>query len=510
MLPVERKRPVFEGRPVQFRAWEWWSCTKTDTESRSTLWAINELEVRREKEASDAEVRLAEFFDNRADTIWSVLVRDHLVRIDILPNVNSVKMNQDAKQGTSVCSRTARLKNNQVKSRRRAFKTEKATTRVLLLLRKLYLNWDVSRKTPSRQNFRKEWSVGETRGEKFWDQFDGYDSHSPRNVKQVSEKIKDHRLQKYKSNFLISEVLTLWNLRTDLKKRLKDKSDAPARDFNSAELETMRISKNPTTVITANGEVQTREETTENVKELDLFVTVMLLEETPAVLSHGKLWEDNGCTYHWTSGQKPHLTPKWQKNELQYGEPRNIRCPWSVDEFLYFIFTCFFNIFWRIILESLYVHTTQIRNKWDCSAQSKGRHLCGIVAIRSGWKLVGGFHGILLVSAKCSGSLVWWEDTYERRFGKPFNGPVIPFGATVEYHPISAKDLSRLHQFGLEILPGIFLGYVLYAGGIWKGDIMVADIEELEQMDASQLHARRLNAKEVLTPMKGENFIFQS
>ena len=37
---------------------------------------------------------------------------------------------------------------------------------------------------------------------------------------------------------------------------------------------------------------------------------------------------------------------------------------------------------------------------------------------------------------------------------------------------------------------------------------MVADIEQLEQMDASELHARRLNAKEVLTPMKGENFTF--
>ena len=37
---------------------------------------------------------------------------------------------------------------------------------------------------------------------------------------------------------------------------------------------------------------------------------------------------------------------------------------------------------------------------------------------------------------------------------------------------------------------------------------MVADSEELEQMDASELHARRLNAKEVLMPMKGENFLF--
>ena len=79
------------------------------------------------------------------------------------------------------------------------------------------------------------------------------------------------------------------------------------RDLNSAELETMRTSRSPTTVMTANGEVQTREEATEYDKELDLFVTVMLLEETPAVLSLEKLCEDHGYTYHWTSGQKPHL-----------------------------------------------------------------------------------------------------------------------------------------------------------------------------------------------------------
>ena len=47
----------------------------------------------------------------------------------------------------------------------------------------------------------------------------------------------------------------------------------------------MRTSRSLSTVMTANGEVQTREEATVNVKELDLFVTVILLEETPAVLS---------------------------------------------------------------------------------------------------------------------------------------------------------------------------------------------------------------------------------
>ena len=36
---------------------------------------------------------------------------------------------------------------------------------------------------------------------------------------------------------------------------------------------------------------------------------------------------------------------------------------------------------------------------------------------------------------------------YERRFGEPFIGPIIPFGAMVEYHPTSPKDQVRYHQF---------------------------------------------------------------
>ena len=63
---------------------------------------------------------------------------------------------------------------------------------------------------------------------------------------------------------------------------------------------------------------------------------------------------------------------------------------------------------------------------------------------------------------------------------QPFKGPIIiPFGSLVESHPISAKEQSRIHQFGKKVLPGMLLGYALYAGRIWKGDIVVADIEEL-------------------------------
>ena len=97
---------------------------------------------------------------------------------------------------------------------------------------------------------------------------------------------------------------------------------------------------------------------------------------------------------------------------------------------------------------------------------------------------------------------------YERRFGEPLKGPVIPFGSMVEYHSISSKDQSRLLQFGKKGLPGILRGYALVAGRNWKGDILVSDIEELEHLDASETHARTHNAKEIFTPKSGENFIF--
>ena len=42
---------------------------------------------------------------------------------------------------------------------------------------------------------------------------------------------------------------------------------------------------------------------------------------------------------------------------------------------------------------------------------------------------------------------------------------------------------------------------------IWKGDFLVVDLEELEEMDASETMLKRLNAKEVITP-KSEKHIF--
>ena len=53
--------------------------------------------------------------------------------------------------------------------------------------------------------------------------------------------------------------------------------------------------------------MQTHEEATVYVKELEKFLTLKVLENTPAALSLGKLCDENGYSYEWINGQKPHL-----------------------------------------------------------------------------------------------------------------------------------------------------------------------------------------------------------
>ena len=78
------------------------------------------------------------------------------------------------------------------------------------------------------------------------------------------------------------------------------------KDLSDAEMDTLTKSCSPTIVITANGEVQTHEEAMVYVKELDIFLTMKVLDNTPAVLSLGKLCDENGYSYEWIHGQKPH------------------------------------------------------------------------------------------------------------------------------------------------------------------------------------------------------------
>ena len=54
--------------------------------------------------------------------------------------------------------------------------------------------------------------------------------------------------------------------------------------------------------------------------------------------------------------------------------------------------------------------------------------------------MVGGFYGMLLLSAKCPRPLADGKTPYERRFGESFKGPTIPSSALVEYLPNSERE----------------------------------------------------------------------
>ena len=93
-------------------------------------------------------------------------------------------------------------------------------------------------------------------------------------------------------------------------------------------METLTKSCSPTIVITANGEVKTYEDATVYAKELDIFLTMKVFDNTPAVLSLGKLCDGNGYSDEWINGQKPHLI----KN--------GIRIPCNTENFVLWFQAC--------------------------------------------------------------------------------------------------------------------------------------------------------------------------
>ena len=64
------------------------------------------------------------------------------------------------------------------------------------------------------------------------------------------------------------------------------------------------------------------------------------------------------------------------------------------------------------------------------------------------------------------------------------------FGTLVEYIQITVKDKSRAHQFGKKTLKGILLVYVLRAGGGWSRDLMMADNEDVQESEASEINVK--------------------
>ena len=85
-----------------------------------------------------------------------------------------------------------------------------------------------------------------------------------------------------------------------------------------------------------------KKDATVYVKELGTFLTMKVLEDTPAVLSLGKLCDEYGYSYELITGQKPHLKKKRNSDTVQHGELRSDRGSGLINEFFFNL--AFFNI----------------------------------------------------------------------------------------------------------------------------------------------------------------------
>ena len=82
---------------------------------------------------------------------------------------------------------------------------------------------------------------------------------------------------------------------------------------------------------------------------------------------------------------------------------------------------------------------------------------------------------------------------WEKRFGAPFTGPLIPFGAEISYKSVVADhNTSHGNKFGTSSRKGILVGYWVNPGGAWSKDYLVFDLDTIRQnKDARRIRVRR-------------------
>ena len=117
------------------------------------------------------------------------------------------------------------------------------------------------------------------------------------------------------------------------------------KDLNSAELETVRVSKSPTTVVAASGEVQTKEEATVCACQRIGFIRDSKASRryagrslTRKTLRRSRIFLRVDQWSETTTHQR------WQTNEMQHGELRTNRCPWFIDKLFKLSYTYISNI----------------------------------------------------------------------------------------------------------------------------------------------------------------------
>ena len=217
--------------------------------------------------------------------------------------------------------------NNQTKSQKNYFpkRRESDDNNAVAIVKKIQMH-----------SFLKVERLGETRSRKSWNQCKGYHSPSLRYAmrSESSSSVKSLRFQKFddmsheetERKQRCAQIMA-WNLAKTFATRSKrirqQKSrrreflvDSGAsmhmvskRDLNSAELVTMRTTRGLTTVMTANGEVQTREDTTVYVKHRTWLSKFCFLKKLPQFFSSGSSARIMGI--HTTGpAVKNHISPE--------------------------------------------------------------------------------------------------------------------------------------------------------------------------------------------------------
>ena len=314
--------------------------------------------MHREPEVQEVEARVGKWLDCRARITTKELAPLHSVKSGILQSVCSTSQKMDADSGKSVLTHTAWLMNGLPKSPRK--NGDKSAVAILKVARQVGCIFQdmeppkytsILRKSSNilqpircvqftkavvrHANIRDQNpSLGiicpgdpqqrNPNAPKFEDGSQDETEWQERCAREAAWRLAQNILklkEKHKTAFFSPSenwcLLAPSALKTEEREFVVDSGASmhmiSKKDLNCAELETGTTPRSPTTVFTANGEVQTNEEATIKVIELDIFLTMKVLEDTPAVLSLGKLCDENGYSYEWINGQKPHLI----KNDIR-------------------------------------------------------------------------------------------------------------------------------------------------------------------------------------------------
>ena len=94
------------------------------------------------------------------------------------------------------------------------------------------------------------------------------------------------------------------------------------------------------------------------------------------------------------------------------------------------------------------------------------------------------------------------KSPWELRFGEKFKGPNIPFGARIDYWTGPKLKPKKDLRFDPTSNPGIFLGYAMQPGFIWRNEFLVASLKDLMEKDFNE-SVQVVRGWTIVHPLKG-------